>query len=312
MSKIPSIEEIKASMKLIFMIQKLLESTHGFKIESRETTISIPERTCQDDIAVKISHPAILARKMAFDFPGIIDVGVHALGDGTPPMQLLQSETLKNPSGFILKIGDVPKGVGYLLFKFEYEIASEDIGGALVRTDVQPETYGDTDTYWLHACLKHPDVLKEIFRYLQIKDLEFGVDVAVGSVIKSAVPTYFVNQLTALREIASWRDHSSQHIPMTKYIQARRRLDKDPFQVLSQLQFLMSRDKFRTFVDIPFPYRYYDCELGADYEVESKIFPNAMKVINRTNLSLKERQAANGTMIFKKKDFHNEVAKLFE
>lgn len=98
---------------------------------------------------------------------------------------------------------------------------------------------------------------------------------------------------------------------MARYIEARRRFDKDPYEILAQVQYLTSKEKFRDFVEVPQPYRYFGCETGAEREPEYKMFPNAMKILSRTNLSLKN-PTADGKMVFKKNDFHSELAKLFE
>lgn len=303
-------KETKSVMDIALVIQKALKSIKGLSIESRELTLRVPEKTCEDDIAIRVRHPAIRSRKITFDIPNLNHVTVHTLGSATPPMKIVDSSLIRTSSGFDVCVNNVPKGVEYLLFQLEYDLPTSSFAENIVRTDSQLEAYEDLDTYWMHACLKHPRVLRNMFQRLNLKNVEFDVDVAIGNTVKSAIPSYFIRQLTLLREIASWQDRSSSHRLLSRIIQGRRKIGKNPYEILTQIEALMEPKQFKNFIDIKLPFKYSNITRGADYESDTMVFPNEMTVISRTNLSLDD-PAANGKLLYKKKEFRTELDKLF-
>ena len=83
-------------------------------------------------------------------------------------------------------------------------------------------------------------------------------------------------------------------------------------EVLMDLQDIFEPLQFCTFVDVKSPFRYSDCIRGKEFydKIPFPTFPKTMKVISRTDLSL-DKPAAEGRLIYKKKDLQDKISEVF-
>ena len=222
-------------------------------------------------------------------------------------------------NGFEINLKKLEKDTLYLL-DVDYFIEDRRFIDALVNRNVAKESVGDeTKEYWMVAQLKHLDVLKHEFGYIELKDLDFGVDVSVYNEIKMKVPSIFRQQLEIAVKLLS-KHHGSRDEQFKLLIQHQQLLHARKekyygkiFEILEEIQEIFSPLTFRRFVDVQKDFHYYSCERGKDFyeTLPFPTWPKSMKVISRTDINF-DRPAADGLLIFKKGDFMDELEKIFK
>ena len=212
------------------------------------------------------------------------------------------------------------KDTTYLL-DVDYFIEDKRFIDALVNRSVARESSGDeTKEYWMVAQLKHLDVLKHEFGYIELKDIDFGVNVSVYNEIKMKVPSIFKRQLeTAVKLLSKHhggRDEQFKLLVQHKQLlraQKEKYYGEELFEILDELQEIFSPITFGKFVDVEKDFYYYNCVRGKDFyeTLPFPTWPKSMKVISRTDINF-DKPAANGLLIFRKKDFMKELERIFK
>jgi hypothetical protein len=84
------------------------------------------------------------------------------------------------------------------------------------------------------------------------------------------------------------------------------------YALVTQLSSIFLPDRFRDFLDITPPFRYFNSKFGTDfYDFPGQVVPRTVKVTSRTDLSL-EVPATEGKIIYKKLDLLKELEKVFK
>jgi len=97
-----------------------------------------------------------------------------------------------------------------------------------------------------------------------------------------------------------------------QHFQARRRLGMDVYDVIYQINSLFGPDRFKGFVRVTPPFRYFESKSGTDfYDFPGQVLPKAMRVVSRTDLSL-ETPAVEGKVVYKKHELFGELGKIFK
>jgi len=171
---------------------------------------------------------------------------------------------------------------------------------------------GDRDEYWMHAQLKHLSVLKTTYGRLDLRDMDFILDVGIHQTLKTRIPTQIIRELEVIRDLISETDRGRKFKLAFKHLQMRRRRQiRDVQNTLADLQKIFLPTTFSTFIEVERPFRYSDSVRGSDfYDIPFQTFPKTMKVISRTDLSL-STPAADGKLIFKRKELGDEISKIF-
>ena len=300
------LKEVRETVKSVEMVLDILSKTKGIETESKELFIRSPESIVSFSVAFKINRPSLISKKINFSIPNIQRISLYSLVPYFP----LPTFQMREESGFVLKLEDVPKEVKNLLLNVEYKIPSPRFIHDLIQTNVATETATDQDAYWMHAALKHPAYLKKMYTNLEVRDIDFNVDVAIYKEIKSVVPKSVIKTLSLLRELSSTTDRN-RAIRLTHQLLAARRGSKDPYEIMSQAQSLFMPHSFRKFIEVSSPFRYYDAIIGPSfYDRTMQILPKTMKVVSRTDLDL-NNPAADGKMYYKKKSLYDDLSKLF-
>ena len=303
-----ALKGVRDVIKSVEIILDVLRKTKGIETESKEIFIRAPENIISFSVAFDINRPSLISKKLSFSIPNIQRISLYSLVPYFP----LPTFQLRGESGLVLKLEDIPKETKNLLLNIEYKISSPRFVSDLVQTNVATETATDQDAYWMHAALKHPAYLKKLYDNLEVRDIDFNVDVAIYKEIKSVVPRNVIKVLSILRELSSTTDRNRAIRLTFELLKARRRGgSKDPYEIMSQAQTLFMPHHFKRFIEVTPPFRYYDAIVGPNfYDRTLQILPKTMKVVSRTDLDL-NNPAADGKMYYKKRILYDDLSKLF-
>lgn len=302
-------EETKIALKIVEKIGGILASLkRDVSKESEELSLRLPEHLGEYSVLLKIrSGP--WGGKIHFPIPNMSRVQARSL----PAFQPEDASILREDGGFTFDPGKLSKGVERVLLRFDFEIEERNVLENIVRLDSEIDPLGsassDVDKYWMTAQLKSPLGLRKMYSRLELLGVNFRVDVGVHQEIK-AIPREVKGIIERSAEFGGTTDRNK----LTQLVMDQRRSARfasrfrEDFRELAQL-FLPTR--FRRYIAIEQPFRYYNCEPGMElFETSFVPLPKFMTVISRTNLSLDE-PAKEGFLLYKKKEVRDEIKRIF-
>ena len=310
-------EIVTATIKEMRKRSKNIDKTlsEEFKILGKEMRIECPQSIQHYSVVFETKGSRILPKKKKFNFGKVRRVSLRPIMS----LQPVSDAVSYTENGFEINLKKLEKDTLYLL-DVDYFIEDRRFIDALVNRNVAKESVGEeTKEYWMVAQLKHLDVLKQEFGYIELKDLDFGVDVSVYNEIKMKVPSIFSQQLETAVKLLS-KHHGSRDEQFKLLVQHQQLLHARKekyygkiFEILEEIQEIFSPLTFRRFVDVQKDFHYYSCERGKDFyeTLPFPTWPKSMKVISRTDINF-DRPAADGLLIFKKGDFMDELEKIFK
>jgi len=310
-------EIVTATIKEMRKRSKNIDKTlsEEFKIRGKEMRVECPQSIQHYSVVFETKGSRILPKKKKFNFGKVRRVSLRPIMS----LQPVSDAVSYTENGFEINLKKLEKDTLYLL-DVDYFIEDRRFIDALVNRNVAKESVGDeTKEYWMVAQLKHLDVLKHEFGYIELKDLDFGVDVSVYNEIKMKVPSIFSQQLETAVKLLS-KHHGSRDEQFKLLVQHQQLLHArkekyygEIFEILEEIQEIFSPLTFRRFVDVQKDFHYYSCERGKDFyeTLPFPTWPKSMKVISRTDINF-NRPAADGLLIFKKGDFIDELEKIFK
>lgn len=310
-------EIVTATIKEMLKRSKSIDKTlsEEFKILGKEMRIECPQSIQHYSVVFETKGSRILPKKKKFNFGKVRRVSLRPIMS----LQPVSDAVSYTENGFEINLKKLEKDTLYLL-DVDYFIEDRRFIDALVNRNVAKESVGEeTKEYWMVAQLKHLDVLKQEFGYIELKDLDFGVDVSVYNEIKMKVPSIFSQQLETAVKLLS-KHHGSRDEQFKLLVQHQQLLHARKekyygkiFEILEEIQEIFSPLTFRRFVDVQKDFHYYSCERGKDFyeTLPFPTWPKSMKVISRTDINF-DRPAADGLLIFKKGDFMDELEKIFK
>ena len=310
-------EIVTATIKRMLKKSKGIDKTlsEGFKIRGKEMSIECPQSIQHYSIAFETRGSSILSRKKKFEFGKVRRVSLRPIIS----LQSIPDSISYTDRGFVIDLKKIEPDTLYLL-DIDYFIEDRRFIDALVNKIVSKESFGnDKYEYWMVAQLKHLDVLKQEFGFIELKDLDFSVDVSVYNDIKMKVPSVFKRQLDVAVKLLSkhhgGRDEQFNLLAQLKQLQHAQKekyYGEDIFKRIEKLQEIFSPLTFRQFVDVKKYFHYFDCTRGKDFYETLPVptWPKSMTVISRTDLNF-NLPAADGILIFKRKNFLEEIEKIF-
>ena len=303
---------IKKMLKKSESIDKTL--SEEFKILGKEMRIECPQSIQHYSITFETKGSRIFSRKKKFNFGKVRRVSLRPIMS----LQPITDAVSYIEDGFEINLKKLEGDTLYLL-DVDYFIEDRRFIDALVNKNVAKESLGDeTHEYWMVAQLKHLDVLRQEFGFIELKDLDFGVDVSIYNEIKMKVPSIFRKQLDIAVKLLSshhgGRDEQFKLLAQHKQLQ---RAQKEKyygkiFEILEEIQEIFSPLTFRKFVDVQKDFYYFDCERGKDFyeTLPFPTWPKTMRVISRTDLNF-NNPAADGILIYKKRNLLKKLEKIF-
>src|SRR3972149_291020 len=263
---------------------------------NQEIVVRCPEGIQKTSIAFE-AKGGVLGHKIRFPF-------------GRPraarlmPVKSLQDMSelalLLTDDGFEIDTRGMTKDDIFLL-DVEYEVKTEGFVDALVERSAASEFPKDRESeYWMHASLKHPKLLQTKYGRLDLRDVNFDVDVGVSEHIKTVIPNVFRAELElAVKLLAEREPHRKKVLGVAHTIAMRSRGQKSSLpEIMGDLQELFFPTTFGKYVTVTKDFHYAECLRGSNFydALPFPTWPKTMTVVSRTDLSL-DRCAAEGVLV---------------
>jgi len=287
-------------------IHKTLSKMKGLKILNQEIVAKTPELLGEYSVAIS-SGPFI--SKLKFPFPAIANLDIHSMPDYSDQRQVIS----RLRDGFEISLHRIQPPSEDLLLRFGFHIKDDKFVKNLVQKNVQRDSprgsKNEVDEYWMHAQLKEPKIFERGgYGRLDLRDIDFGVNVAVHQDLKTAVPSDFVRNLKIISEWIKTKDRVKKWRLGWEHLHLKRKsYTGNEEELISDIQSLFFPHEFKRFVEVTEPFRYYESIRGIDfYDLPFQAFPRVMTVVSRTTLNL-ESPAAKGKLIYKKQVLRDEI-----
>lgn len=289
---------------------KIYENIRGsYKAYLPEITLYCPDNIQKYSLAFE-AKGGFIPPKLTFNYGRPIRAKVRTLTGGIDLSQSLQI----TENGFEISTKSMTSGDLYLL-DVEYKINDPHYLNSLVhRSHAKEIPKEDNDEYWMHAELKHPNVLKTKYGKLDLQDLDFNVDVGISGDINTIIPESFKKELDI--GVAMLNEKNPREIQKLGFqrVQAMksRGKSKSALDCLNDVQELFFPTKFCKYIEVERDFHYSECHRGNSFDSSlpwNLTWPKTMKVVSRADLNL-ENCAVNGTIKYKKKNFLDEITKI--
>lgn len=211
--------------------------------------------------------------------------------------------------GFILDLKKLPSD-GLYSMNIEYELKEKKkVIDSLVTTTIPsdvPHHDQDEIPYEISAQIKWPELLKQEFYGINIKDLEIQLPVTVQEDVKLSIPHSLIEEAEAVMAVlkrSKDRDAKFAIVSTHRLLRAERDAENNAElpDVLRNVSNIFSPDNFRKFITVAGGFNYDRAVRGTDY-YEAITFPNwpkSMTIISEADLSLDE-PAKEGKIIYKR------------
>lgn len=283
-----------------------------FKPETRHVTLNHRQRNCQ--IHVHIKAPAGIRRSFA-------KVQIPAY-PGFKVKEIIDESFTRVPNGFRLEEGywkldtsKLPASENYLVM-LEGTI-DPTIVKELVR--IQPATNRDQteelDRYWLDAMIKDVEKLRDVWKFMEVEEVDVSVRVSVERCFADILP----------------QDVQERFDATTKYLEAGRTPDRNALfkswqrfrivtkdiKIESERMLRLGRrmldpEEFSGYLSVDSKKGEYAIgEISSPSSIGQNLFPDKVMVNAITNLNY-DLPGATGYLNFKKKLFRDELVKQLE
>lgn len=289
---------------------KIYETIRGsYEVYPPEITLYCPDSIQKFSMAFR-AKGGFIPPKMKFPNGRPIRAKVRTLTGGVDLSQSLKM----TDNGFELSTKSMSSGDLYLL-DVEYKINDPNYLTSLVhRSHAKEIPKEESDEYWMHAELKHPNVLKTKYGKLDLQDLDFNVDVGISRDISTVIPESFKKELNIGVEILNENNPHKMQKLAYKRVQAKklRGKNKSAVECLGDIQELFFPTKFCKYIEVDNDFRFSNCHRGNNFDNSLPLnltWPKTMKVVSRADLNL-ENCAVDGTVKYRKKNFIDEISKI--
>jgi len=299
-------DEMRGLFRVAEMVYKIWEKIPKTKILNQEATINVPESVVEYSIAISVpKNLRNIRRNIEFPYSSIEEISVACLHPLPRKLRNVVSK-IQHPDGstsYVLSPKSLPSDVETISVSVTYHVNEPSLIDDLVERTKAHEPGGpDKNEYWMHACLKHPKVLKNNYGRFDLRDVDVTLNVGIHNELKNTIPASFVRRLRIFFEIMQETDPRRQFrvIPQLRRL-ARTETAGKEFKILSELELLFYPNEFKRFVEVIKDFRFSGCYRGSDLydELPIQVIPKSMNVISRTDLTL-EKPVAEGTLIYKR------------
>lgn len=283
-------------------------ASESFDLQSTELRISCPESLQEYSLALVPKQTGLLSKSAKFEFGQPRRVSMRSVVGTAQP----QGTIVSVDNGFHINIHKLKAGQLYIL-DVEYALEDPRFIEALVSREHPRESVSEDKTsYWMVAQMKHLEALKKRYNRLELRDIDFNVDVGVHQDVETKVPSLFKEQLETIRQLVGplGRDETFNMYRKLLALKSQKYGTKAP-EILGKLGELFTSLGFRRYLEATQDFIYSDCHKGVSlYDFPINIWPKFMTVTSRTDLRL-DKPAANGYLNYKKKDFLKTIEDIF-
>jgi hypothetical protein len=315
---VPSIEEItgsrrktsiKTGMEGVLRRVELVDrrTSDGFDVLGREIRIQCPTKTMNYISYLSARDAGVLQQKIPVDLGTPRRVSIKAKGVSPPnAIQMIEN-------GFTIDMTALKQEQEYLL---EVEYAIDDpkfLEDLVLRKDPTESAAEDKKEYWMFAELKSLEDLKTKYGEIDLRDMDFFVNVDVHQDVDTTIPKPFRDRLESITALTRTADVNEKFREWSKIRSTNfGRSGKGDLDTLEDVFRLFAPDHFKSYVSVSKPFDYYDSEQGTnllDFPLIS--IPKFMRVISRVDLS-RDNPTAEGTLTFKRRNMLDEITDLFK
>jgi hypothetical protein len=311
-------DEIRNAGELLSIVKEISTWIKGEKYDSIQVecmnNVGIYSTTVNvDNIFSKwVQRLGKVSRK--FDPTNLYDIRVYGL---KPSPRKITEAVIRTEDGIVLDLNEVLKFDSFRI-EFVYKICEDWLEG-LVKWRSSPEPLQYAQKYHLSAQLKDPSSLTAGFSEFDIDEYPVTARVHIQEDINTNIPKYVTQMAVIEAEILA--DYDPHHALKVIGLQKRKAelkhkfRGKDLLSKVNDLSMFLRPTKFLSYIKLnpTEQYRLHDCAWGDDlFRALGMIsLPKAMKVISRTDLSLRI-PATSGELIYEQKKFSDDVKGFFE
>jgi hypothetical protein len=175
-----------------------------------------------------------------------------------------------------------------------------------LKAPEDPTKSEDTDSYWIHSAIKRPGVMKEVYDDMQVDNVDISLQVGVQRCFSSGIPDDVLDIFDSTRDLlTASNDFDRNEILRTarQRFEARQDVSCSPAEAAELIRSLATSDSIQEYITVEDPFRERNINPGTPSQ---NIFPESVSVDVTTDLNL-DRQAADGNILFRKKDFEDLV-----
>ncbi len=294
--------------KITNRISKIDQNVNDtFRIDGREMTVLCPESIQKYSMSLISKKNSFFHNKVRFQFGKVRRANIRSLIG----LESIDAINLTE-NGFEVNLKKLKPDERYNL-DIEYSLDDPRFLESLVNREVVKETPNEDSTeYWLVAQLKHLESLKSDYGRIDLRDVDFNVDVGVHQDVNTKIPDGFKEQVETLSRLTKKIGRGEKFKLFRKLMTIQNKPHAgDEFEILGNIAEIFSPMSFRKFVDVSQDFHYYNCEKGSNmYDYSFASWPKFMKVTTRTDLGL-DKPAARGTLIYKRSSFMSEMERIF-
>ncbi|WKT58110.1 hypothetical protein QVH35_00840 [Candidatus Nitrosotenuis chungbukensis] len=297
-------------------MEKMLKRANGidqniidaFKVEGREMTILCPESIQKYSLSIVAKETSFFNKKARFELGKARRTTIRSVTG----LQSIDAVTMID-NGFELNLKKLKPGGLYVL-DVEYSLEDPNFLETLVNREVVNETpESDSTKYWMVAQLKHLESLKSQYGRIDLRDVDFNVNVGVHQDINTKIPNGFKEQIETLAQLTKRKGRGEKFNLFQKLLQIQNtKYGGKELELLSNVMELFTSTSFSKFVNVTTDFHYSNCEKGAGmYDYPFVMWPKFMKVTSRTDLGL-NKPASNGMLVYKRGEFMSELERIFD
>ena len=279
----------------------------AFSVQGREMTIICPESIQKYSLSLCAKQARFFKNKAKFEHGTVRRANIRSIV-GLQPIDAITP--LDN--GFELDLKKLKSGEEYVL-DVEYFLEDQNFLDSLVNRESVNETpEGDSTKYWMVAQLKHLESLKSKYYKIDLRDVDFNVNVGVHQDISTKIPSHFKDQLETIVQLTKKQGRGETFKLYQKLLHLQNtEFGGQEYRILGDIVSLVSPPIFSKYVDVENDFHYFNCEKGTSvYDFPIVMWPKFMKITSRTDLNL-NKPASNGQLIYKRGDFLTELEKVF-
>jgi hypothetical protein len=250
---------------------------------------------------------------LKFDFGNIADITLYSIEGLNDYKNTIEIQD----TGFIFNLKKLPKNYEYIM-EIDYQMQDDRFMNSFVNTKGSKDApYNEDDNkseYWLEAHLKHPSLLKDKYRSVNLKDLDVGVNVSIGQDINMKIPGALKDELNAIVKLSKGGSRSEMYKNAMKLHSIQHgKYGGEGFDILRTIQDYFTSTVFGDFIEVKQDFSYFNCIRGENFHEKLPMYswPKFMRVFSRCDLGL-ENPAAMGILLYKRKDFISEISKILK
>lgn len=277
----------------------------GFDVLGREIRIQCPSKVMNYLSYVKAKDAGVLQQKVPVQLGPPRRVSIRASRALSPVNAISTVE-----QGFVVDLTRLRRGDEYLL-EVEYPIEDPDFVDDMVSRTVSRESPSQDKTeYWMYAQLRELEELRTRYGVVDLRDMDFFVNVDVHQDVDTTIPKAFRERLEAITALTRTADVNQKFREWSKIRSTTfGSSGGGDLDTLSDIFRIFVPENFKSYVNVSKDFYYFDNEPGQNFlDFPLISIPKFVRVISRTDLGL-DKPAAEGLLTFKRQDMLDEIRK---